>query len=58
MMGAAELSRLGLWVIATVLGSVGIFFLHFSFVAPRVGLPAIICLGTAAAITLALGDRQ
>jgi hypothetical protein len=32
MNGAAQLSRLGLRVLATAFGSLGIFCLHFSFV--------------------------
>ena len=58
MNDAAQLSRLALRVVATVLGSFGIFCLHCSFVVPRVALHAIVCLGTAAAITLALGDGK
>ena len=57
-MNAALLSRLGLWVLSTTFGSVGIFCLHFSFTSPRVALPAILCLGTAEAITLAMENLQ
>jgi hypothetical protein len=56
MMGALQLSRMALRMLATVMGGFGIFCLHVSFIAPHSGLHAILFLGTATAITLALGE--
>jgi hypothetical protein len=54
MNSALELSRLMLRVIATTLGSFGFVCLIASFAAPRAALYAILCLGAASAITLAV----
>lgn len=53
-MNSLDLSRWGLWVISTGLGSFGIFCLYFSMLGAPVAGHAFICLGTATAIALAL----
>ena len=54
-MDAMQLSQIALWAIATVLGSIGILCVWFSNLGPRIALHAVVCLSTAAAITVALG---
>jgi hypothetical protein len=54
-MDAMHLSQIALWAIATVLGSIGILCVWFSNLGPPIALHAIVCLSTAAAITIALG---
>jgi hypothetical protein len=54
-MDAMRLSRIALRAFATVLGALGILCLWFSFLAPGIALHAVVCLGTAAVITIALG---
>ena len=49
-----DLSRWGLWVISTGLGSFGVFCLYFSMLGAPVAGHAFIFLGTATAIALAL----
>ena len=53
-MNAALLSRLGLWVLSTVLGSFGVLFVIASFGNGRFGALAFVSLATATAIRLAL----
>ena len=53
-MMAERLSRIGLRVIGTTLGSVGVVAASLSWLGPRVALHAIVCLLTATAITYAL----
>jgi hypothetical protein len=59
-MMAERLSRMGLRVIGTTLGSVGVVAASLSWLGPKVALHAIICLLTAIAITYALdgGKRR
>jgi hypothetical protein len=54
-MDAMRLSRIALQAVATVFGALGILCLWFSFLAPRIALHAVVCLGTAAVITISLG---
>ena len=54
-MDATHLSQIALQVIATALGSVGILCVWFSNLGPRIALHALVCLGAAAVITIALG---
>jgi hypothetical protein len=54
-MDAMHLSQIALWMIATVLGSLGILCLWFSNLRPQIALHAVVCLSTAAVITIALG---
>ena len=54
-MDAIHLSQIALRAIATVLGSIGILCEWFSNLGPLIALHAIVCLSTAAAITVALG---
>ena len=53
-MNAALLSRLGLWVLSTVLGSFGVLFVIASFGNGRFGALAFVSLATATAISLAV----
>jgi hypothetical protein len=53
-----RLSQMVLGAVATVLGSVGVLCLIASFVAPAIASYAIVCLGAATAITLALEDGK
>jgi len=53
-MNPLDLSRWGLWVISTGLGSFGVFCLYFSMLGAPVAGHAFIFLGTATAIALAL----
>ena len=50
---ALRLSRVTLFGIAHVLGSLGIFFLYGSCIGAPLAAPAIVCLGSATAIVLA-----
>ena len=53
-MNPLDLSRWGLWVISTGLGSFGVFCLYFSMLGAPVAGHAFIFLGTATAIALSL----
>ncbi len=53
-MMAERLSRMGLRVVGTILGSVGVVAGSLSWLGPKVALHAIICLLTALAITYTL----
>ena len=58
-MMAERLSRMGLRVVGTTLGSVGVVAAPLSWLGPKVALHAIICLSAALAITYALdGDHR
>ena len=57
-MDAVRLSQMALRAFATVYGTLGILCVCASFVAPRAALYAILNLGTATAITLALEDGK
>jgi hypothetical protein len=50
---ALRASRVALFGIALVLGSLGIFCLYVSCVGAPLAAPAIVCLGSATAIVLA-----
>jgi len=54
---ALRLSRVALFGIALVLGSLGIFCLYGSCIGAPLAADAIVCLGTATAIVLACGER-
>jgi hypothetical protein len=58
MIDPVTLSRLGLWVIATVMGGCGVFCLIASFVKPPFAAYAIVYLGTATGITLAVDEKR
>jgi len=51
---AERLSRMGLRVVGTTLGSVGVVAAPLSWLGPKVALHAIICLSAALAITYTL----
>ena len=54
---ALKLSRIGLRIIGTILGSLGVLCVSFSWLGPNIAMHGIICLSAALAITYAL-DRK
>ena len=55
---ALRLSRIGLRVVGTILGSVGILCVSFSWLGPKIAAHGIICLLAALAITYALDGKR
>lgn len=57
MISAYRLSYVMLWLIATIMGSMGIFCLHYSFIVHVAADYALVFLTVATAILYGIGDR-
>lgn len=57
MINAYRLSYMVLWLIATVIGSMGIFCLHYSFYVHVAADYAVVFLPVATAILYGIGER-
>ena len=55
---ALKLSRIGLRIIGTILGSLGVLCVRFSWLGPKIAMHAIICLLAALAIAYALDSHR
>ena len=55
---AIKLSRIGLRIVGTILGSLGILCVWFSWLDPKIAMRGIICLLAALAIAYALDVKR
>ena len=55
---AIKLSRIGLRIVGTTLGSVGVLCASFSWLGPNIAAHGIICLLSAVAITYTLDGKR
>jgi protein-S-isoprenylcysteine O-methyltransferase Ste14 len=55
---ALKLSRIGLRIVGTILGSLGVLCVSFSWLGPNIAMRGIICLLAALAITYALDAKR